>query len=115
MTRVHVIGAGLLGASTGLALRRAGHEVTLADTSPTAAALASDMGAGRVAHAQDEAPDLVVVAATGAYCYSMSSNYNAFGRPAVVAVRAGHTKPMLKRETVEDLLAREYEGLSYTL
>ena len=59
--------------------------------------------------------DLIALAATGAYCYSMSSNYNAFGRPAVVAVRAGHTKPMLKRETVEDLLAREYEGLSYTL
>lgn len=51
--------------------------------------------------------DLIAVAATGAYCYSMSSNYNAFGRPAVVSVRAGRVTPMLRRETVEDLLARE--------
>ena len=42
MTRVRVIGAGLLGASTGLALRRAGHEVTLADTSPTCLLYTSD-------------------------------------------------------------------------
>ncbi len=31
--------------------------------------------------------DLVAVAATGAYCYSLSSRYNMVGRPAVVAVR----------------------------
>lgn len=53
--------------------------------------------------------DLIALAATGAYCYPMSSNYNSFGRPAVVAVRGGNVSPMLKRETVEDLLAREYE------
>ncbi|AWB83818.1 diaminopimelate decarboxylase [Corynebacterium liangguodongii] len=59
---------------------------------------------------EDVAPgDLVALAATGAYCYSMSSNYNAFGRPAVVAVRAGEITPMVRRETVEDLLAREYD------
>ena len=62
MTRVHVIGAGLLGASTGLALRRAGHEVTLADTSPTAAALARDLGAGELADATSAVPEVVVVA-----------------------------------------------------
>ena len=61
--RVRVVGTGLLGTSLALALQARGVDVTLADTSPTAAALASDMGAGRVAHAQDEAPDLVVVAA----------------------------------------------------
>ncbi|AQQ15019.1 Diaminopimelate decarboxylase [Corynebacterium glaucum] len=52
--------------------------------------------------------DLIALPATGAYCYAMSSNYNAFGRPAVVAVRAGRVKPMVRRETVEDILAREY-------
>ena len=41
-------------------------------------------------------------------CYSMASNYNAFGRPAVVSVRGGEVTPMVRRETVEDLLAREY-------
>lgn len=54
------------------------------------------------------ADDLIALAATGAYCYSMSSNYNSFGRPAVVAVRDGEIYPMVRRETVEDILAREY-------
>lgn len=57
----------------------------------------------------DIAPgDLIALAATGAYCYSMASNYNAFGRPAVVSVRGGGVTPMVRRETVEDLIAREY-------
>ena len=57
----------------------------------------------------DVAPgDLIALAATGAYCYSMASNYNAFGRPAVVSVRGGEVTPMVRRETVDDLLAREY-------
>ena len=57
----------------------------------------------------DIAPgDLIALAATGAYCYSMASNYNAFGRPAVVSVRGGEITPMVRRETVEDLIAREY-------
>ena len=51
--------------------------------------------------------DLLAVAATGAYCYSMSSRYNLIGRPAVVAVRGGHARLVLRRETVEDLLSLE--------
>jgi diaminopimelate decarboxylase len=51
--------------------------------------------------------DLVAVAATGAYCYSMSSRYNLIGRPAVVVVRAGQARLMLRRETVDDLLGLE--------
>lgn len=51
--------------------------------------------------------DLVAVAATGAYCYSMSSRYNMLGRPAVVAVRDGRSRVILRRETVEDLLSLE--------
>ncbi|MBN8881580.1 MAG: prephenate dehydrogenase, partial [Salana multivorans] len=42
---VHVVGSGLLGASIGLGLARAGVEVTLEDASPAAAALARDVGA----------------------------------------------------------------------
>ncbi|WP_291794716.1 prephenate dehydrogenase [Brevibacterium sp.] len=60
--RVHIVGAGLLGASLGLALTRAGAAVTLADASPTAAQLAADMGAGTVAEAAADT-QLVVVAA----------------------------------------------------
>lgn len=57
----------------------------------------------------DIAPgDLIALAATGAYCYPMASNYNSFGRPAVVSVRGARVTPMVRRETVEDILAREY-------
>lgn len=51
--------------------------------------------------------DLLGVAATGAYCYSMSSRYNLLTRPAVVAVRDGASRLILRRETVEDLLSLE--------
>ncbi|MFI5777483.1 diaminopimelate decarboxylase [Nocardia sp. NPDC051570] len=53
--------------------------------------------------------DLIAVAATGAYCYSMSSRYNLLTRPAVVAVRAGQARLILRRETVADLLSLEVE------
>jgi diaminopimelate decarboxylase len=51
--------------------------------------------------------DLIGVAATGAYCYSMSSRYNLLGRPAVVAVRDGAARLILRRETVQDLISLE--------
>ena len=49
--------------------------------------------------------DLVTVAATGAYCRSMASNYNHVPRPPVIAVKDGHTKIVVRRETEDDLLA----------
>jgi len=53
----------------------------------------------------DIAPgDLLAVAATGAYCRAMASNYNHMPRPAVVAVRDGKASIMLRRETLDDLL-----------
>jgi len=51
--------------------------------------------------------DLVAVAATGAYCYSMASSYNRLPRPAVVAVRNGSARLLLRRETVDDMLRLE--------
>lgn len=51
--------------------------------------------------------DLIGVAATGAYCYSLSSRYNMICRPAVVAVRDGRARLLLRRETVDDLLSLE--------
>jgi len=54
----------------------------------------------------DLAPgDLVAVAATGAYCRSMASNYNHVPRPPVVAVRDGASRVLLRRETPGDLLS----------
>lgn len=54
-----------------------------------------------------EAGDLLGVAATGAYCYSMSSRYNLQRRPAVVAVRDGAARLILRRETYDDLMSLE--------
>jgi diaminopimelate decarboxylase len=55
----------------------------------------------------DLAPgDLLAVAATGAYCRSLASNYNHVPRPAVVAVGDGHDPSVIvRRETLDDLLA----------
>ena len=58
---VRIVGAGLLGASIGLVLRRHDIDVTLVDTSPTAVALATQYGAGRPATDADT-PALIVVA-----------------------------------------------------
>ncbi len=56
----------------------------------------------------DIAPgDLVAVAATGAYCRSLASNYNHVPKPAVVAVRGGRSRLILRRETEDDLLLLE--------
>ncbi|MEV8359092.1 diaminopimelate decarboxylase [Microbacterium sp. NPDC076895] len=56
----------------------------------------------------DVAPgDLLAVPATGAYCFSLSSNYNFLPRPAVVAVRDGRSRVIVRGETIDDLLARD--------
>ncbi len=52
-----------------------------------------------------EAGDLLAVAATGAYCRAMASNYNHVPRPAVVSVKDGVAQVVLRRETPDDLLA----------
>jgi diaminopimelate decarboxylase len=51
--------------------------------------------------------DLLAVPATGAYCRSMASNYNHALRPPVVAVRDGVARVLVRRETVDDLLATD--------
>lgn len=53
--------------------------------------------------------DYLALGATGAYCLAMSSNYNAALRPAVVVVAEGRPRLMMRRETIEDLLAREVD------
>jgi diaminopimelate decarboxylase len=56
----------------------------------------------------DLAPgDLVAVAATGAYCRSLANNYNHVPKPAVVAVRDGRARLIVRRETEDDLLRLE--------
>lgn len=48
--------------------------------------------------------DLLVIPATGAYAYSMASNYNHVPRPPVVLLHEGHAVEIVARETYEDLL-----------
>lgn len=56
---------------------------------------------------QVESGDILAVLSTGAYNYSMASNYNRLPRPAVVMVKEGQDRLIVKRETYEDLLKRE--------
>ncbi len=51
--------------------------------------------------------DLLVVMSTGAYNYSMSSNYNRLPRPAAVLVNQGEANIILQRETYEDLIRHD--------
>ena len=49
--------------------------------------------------------DLLAVPATGAYGYSMASNYNMLTKPGVVAVEDGGARWAVRPQTIEDLLA----------
>lgn len=51
--------------------------------------------------------DVLAVPATGAYCWSLASNYNYLGRPPIVAVRDGRARVIVRGETEADLMARD--------
>lgn len=51
--------------------------------------------------------DLLAVASTGAYNYSMASNYNRIRRPAVVFVNNGEAELVVRRETYEDIVRND--------
>jgi diaminopimelate decarboxylase len=53
------------------------------------------------------AGDLLAVACTGAYHHSMAPTSNMVGRPPLVAVKAGRTRELIRRETIADLLSRD--------
>lgn len=54
-----------------------------------------------------EVGDTLAVLATGAYNYSMASNYNRIPRPAVVAVKDGESRVVVKRESFEDIIRND--------
>jgi diaminopimelate decarboxylase len=54
-----------------------------------------------------EPGDILVVMATGAYNYSMASNYNRLPRPAAVLVANGEANLILQRETYQDLIRQD--------
>jgi diaminopimelate decarboxylase len=51
--------------------------------------------------------DLLAIPTTGAYCYTMSNNYNGARRIPVVFADGGRARPVVRRETWDDLLARD--------
>ena len=50
-----------------------------------------------------EAGDLLAVLSTGAYNYSMASNYNRIPRPIVIMAKDGESRIIIRRETYEDI------------
>jgi len=51
--------------------------------------------------------DILATPVTGAYGHSMASNYNKVPRPAVVFVRDGACRVVVRRETLDDLLRND--------
>ncbi len=57
--------------------------------------------------AKPERGDIIAVLTTGAYNYSMASNYNRVPRPAMIMISAGKARLVVKRESFEDLIRNE--------
>jgi diaminopimelate decarboxylase len=58
--------------------------------------------------ARPEPGDILVMPATGAYCFSMASNYNGSTRPAVIMVKDGNARVIIERESYADLVAKHH-------
>ena len=56
-----------------------------------------------------KAGDVLAVLSTGAYCYSMASNYNRIPRPEVVMVSGGKSRTVVRRETLEQLVINDVD------
>jgi len=67
----------------------------------------SDTLIEEVALAPVEEGDIIAVFSTGAYHYSMASNYNRFPRPAMVLVRDGQADVIVRRESLDDLVRQD--------
>jgi diaminopimelate decarboxylase len=83
------------------------------DTLATIAGMHCESGDVLVRDAMLAAPvvgDVLVTAATGAYGHAMASNYNGVPRPPVVFCRDGEARVVVRRESYEDLTARDVDG-----
>ncbi|MFE7126318.1 diaminopimelate decarboxylase [Streptomyces sp. NPDC057617] len=92
-------------------VRRVGHASTAPMRTATVVGRhceAGDVLAGPVELPADIRPgDVLAVPAAGAYQVSMASGYNMTGRPPVVAVSGGRSRLLVRRETFDDLRARD--------
>jgi diaminopimelate decarboxylase len=80
------------------------------DTSATIAGMHCESGDVLVRDAELAAPrvgDVLVTPATGAYGHAMANNYNGKPRPPVIFCRDGEARVVVRRETWDDLLARD--------
>jgi diaminopimelate decarboxylase len=80
------------------------------DTLATVAGMHCESGDVLVRDTRLAAPtvgDVVVTPATGAYGYAMANNYNGVPRPPVIFCREGEGRVVVRRETWDDLLARD--------
>jgi diaminopimelate decarboxylase len=116
--RTFVAVDGGMGDNPRVALYGARYTVTVANRHPlgptqTVTVVGRNCEAGDIIAHDVELPadlhpgDLLAVACTGAYHHSMASTFNMVGRPPVVAVRDGRVRELVRRETTEDLLARD--------
>jgi diaminopimelate decarboxylase len=83
-----------------------------ADTLATVAGMHCESGDILVRDAMLASPavgDILVTPATGAYGYALASNYNGQPRPPVVFCSQGDAREVVRRETYEDLVARDLE------
>ena len=97
--RYEVLPVGWSAAPADGPVRVVGRHCETGDLISPEARLPADLGPG----------DLVAVPVTGAYAYSMSSRYNGLGRPPVVWVAGGDARPVVRRETIEDLTGCDLE------
>ena len=70
--------------------------------------------AGRVRPTSAPKRSPIAVSSTGAYNYSMASNYNRIPRPAVVFVKNGEARLAVERETYEDLVRKDVKPVVTT-
>ena len=89
----HAVRAAVPGGAATETVTVVGRHCESGDVLSPAATLATDLARG----------DLVAMAATGAYAYPLASNYNRFGRPAVVGVREGEASVWIRREEADDM------------
>jgi diaminopimelate decarboxylase len=83
-----------------------------ADTLVTVAGMHCESGDVLVRDAMVASPragDILATPATGAYGYAMASNYNGVLRPPVIFCKDGDARVVVRRETFDDLLARDAE------
>ena len=57
--------------------------------------------------AKPQEEDILAILSTGAYNYSMASNYNRIPRPAAVMINNGKAREIIKRETYDDIIKND--------